>query len=230
MIKKIWHISDTHGYHDLLVIPENIDIVIHSGDFTNYKDLYRNETETSSFIRWYSGLLIPTKILVAGNHDTYVSRYTEDFRKICQTENIIYLQDEFLQIEGINFYGSPYTPSYGDWHFQKSRFKMDNIWKQIPVETDILVVHGPPKGILDLSYDKTHRLDQNGDRALKNNVIRVQPKMCLFGHIHSNEDIVNAGILKLAEHNILYSNGSVITHGKLNQLTSNGNIIDYDVV
>ena len=32
---KIWHISDTHTFHGLLDIPENIDMVIHSGDATN---------------------------------------------------------------------------------------------------------------------------------------------------------------------------------------------------
>ena len=28
---KLWHISDTHGYHDLLIVPKGIDWVIHSG-------------------------------------------------------------------------------------------------------------------------------------------------------------------------------------------------------
>ena len=40
---KILHISDTHGFHNLLTIPKDIDMVIHSGDSTNYKDLYKNE-------------------------------------------------------------------------------------------------------------------------------------------------------------------------------------------
>ena len=43
--KRIWHISDTHSYHDLLEIPKDIDIVIHSGDCSNVRDPYNNEPE-----------------------------------------------------------------------------------------------------------------------------------------------------------------------------------------
>ena len=66
---KILHISDTHGFHNLLTIPKDIDMVIHSGDSTNYKDLYKNEVELQDFIYWYSRVKVKYKILIAGNHD-----------------------------------------------------------------------------------------------------------------------------------------------------------------
>ena len=47
---KIWHISDTHTFHNLLEIPENIDMVIHSGDATNPKEPYSNKVEMENFI------------------------------------------------------------------------------------------------------------------------------------------------------------------------------------
>ena len=59
---KIWHISDTHGYHDLLSIPENIDIVTHSGDCSNDRNPYNNESEVRNFIDWYKLLPIKYKI------------------------------------------------------------------------------------------------------------------------------------------------------------------------
>ena len=71
---KIWHISDTHTYHGLLDIPENIDIVIHSGDATNPKDPYLSEDEMQNFIYWYSLLPIKHKVFVAGNHDVCIER------------------------------------------------------------------------------------------------------------------------------------------------------------
>ena len=53
---KLWHVSDTHSYHSLLTVPENIDIVIHSGDFSNYKEFYKNEPEAKDFLRSYEDL------------------------------------------------------------------------------------------------------------------------------------------------------------------------------
>ena len=44
---KIWHISDTHTYHELLEIPKGIDMVIHSGDCSNPRDPYTNEPEVT---------------------------------------------------------------------------------------------------------------------------------------------------------------------------------------
>jgi 3',5'-cyclic AMP phosphodiesterase CpdA len=69
---KIWHISDTHSNQALLKIPAGIDVVIHSGDATNYRDPYRNEPEMRAFIDWFASLPIPNKVFVAGNHDTSI--------------------------------------------------------------------------------------------------------------------------------------------------------------
>jgi 3',5'-cyclic AMP phosphodiesterase CpdA len=60
---KIWHISDTHTFHGLLQVPEDIDIVIHSGDCSNPRDPYNNEPEVRRFIDWYGRLPIKHKIL-----------------------------------------------------------------------------------------------------------------------------------------------------------------------
>jgi 3',5'-cyclic AMP phosphodiesterase CpdA len=38
---KIWHISDTHTFHKLLTRPEDVDMVIFSGDCSNPRDPYK---------------------------------------------------------------------------------------------------------------------------------------------------------------------------------------------
>jgi 3',5'-cyclic AMP phosphodiesterase CpdA len=38
---RIWHISDTHTYHNLLEVPTDIDMVIFSGDCSNPRDPYQ---------------------------------------------------------------------------------------------------------------------------------------------------------------------------------------------
>jgi len=48
----------------------------------------------------------------------------------------------------------------------------------------------------------------------------------MFGHIHNNEDIVNAGIRKVYGLDTIFSNGSVVTDRKFGKLTSNGNIFE----
>lgn len=226
---KILHISDTHGFHSLLDIPNDIDIIIHSGDFSNYKDQYKNEPEMRGFINWYSALNIKHKILIAGNHDSYVFHNKIAFKLLCKEKNIIYLENESAVIEGIHIYGTPYTPTFGDWYFMKARDKLYNVWQAIPEETDILVVHGPPKGILDLSYNHQGKLEFCGCKSLKTRITKeLNLKYCLSGHIHNNEDVINAGTMKLSNCDTIFSNGSVVTDGKFGKLSSNGNILEYD--
>ena len=223
---KIWHISDTHTYHGLLKVPEDIDMVIHSGDATNPRDPYVSEQEMLNFISWFSSLPIKHKVFVAGNHDLCVERnfITKiDFMK----NGIVYLENDYVEVEGLKIWGSPITPSFGNgWAFNKKREKTNEVWKHIPDDVDIVVVHGPPKGILDLSYDVTGKLEFCGDSSLKKRMLDVNPKLCLFGHIHNCEDIINAGTRKLSTHDTVYSNGSVVTDRKFGKLTSNGNIFE----
>ena len=211
---KIWHISDTHTYHGLLKVPEGIDIVIHSGDATNPKDPYLSEHEMRNFIYWYSLLPIKNKVFVAGNHDVCVERNfikKDDFERA----GIIYLENDEVKIEGLKIWGSPFTPSFGQgWAFNKRRDKLHDVWKYIPDDTDIVVVHGPPKGILDLSYNANNVLEFCGDLSLKKRILNIELKLCLFGHIHNCEDIINAGTMKLSTNDTIYSNGSVVTDGK----------------
>ena len=223
---KIWHISDIHTFHKLLEIPQGVDLVIFSGDCSNPRDPYTNEPEVRAFIDWYSDLPIKHKVFVAGNHDTSIERglvTKDDFSK----NGIHYLENTSVEIEGLKIFGSPYTPSFNNWAFMKARPKLDRVWnKAIPDDSDIVVVHGPPKGVLDLSYDRNGKLEFCGDKSLMNKLKIVEPKFMMFGHIHNNEDIVNAGTRKVYGLDTIFSNGSVVTDGKFGKLTSQGNIFE----
>jgi len=224
---KIWHISDTHGYHNLLVIPEDIDLVIHSGDFSNYRDPYKNEPEALNFLHWYSSLNVKHKILIAGNHDSYAYNVSRKFKEWAEHYNISYLENDYVTIDNIKFFGSPNTPNFGSWWFMKDRAKMDKHWKKVDEDVDVFICHGPPKTILDLSYDRVHKLEYCGCSSLRNHILnRIKPKYCLFGHIHNNKDIINAGVLKLSLYPTIFSNGSVVTDGKFGTLSSNGNVLE----
>jgi Icc-related predicted phosphoesterase len=224
---RIWHISDTHTFHTMLEVPTDIDMVIFSGDCSNPKDPFANEPEVRDFIDWYSTLPVKHKIFVAGNHDTsiekrLVTKY--DF----MNAGIIYLENEDVIIDGIKIFGSPHTPTFGyGWAFNKDRTKLDRIWRNIiDTDVDIVINHGPPKGILDLSLDRNGNLERCGDKSLLNRLMEVNPKLCLFGHIHNHQDIINQGTMKLSNLDTIFSNGSVMKDGRFGKLTSNGNVIE----
>ena len=224
---RIWHISDTHTYHNLLEVPTDIDMVIFSGDCSNPKDPYPNEVEVRGFIDWFASLKIQYKIFVAGNHDTSIENKfvtPEDFAR----RNIIYLENEDVIIDGIKIFGSPYTPTFGHgWSFNKDRTKLERIWRNIIDEdVDIVITHGPPRGTLDLSFDRAGNLERCGDKSLLNRVMEVNPKLCLFGHIHNHQDIINQGTMTLSGLQTIFSNGSVMKDGRFGKLTSNGNIFE----
>ena len=223
---KIWHISDTHTFHEMLTIPENIDVVIFSGDCSNPREPLPNSFEVLKFLKWFGELDIKYKIFVAGNHDTSIEK-----RLVVSTDfidnGIIHLYDDEVIIEGIKIWGSPYTPSFGfGWAFNRDRAKIYKVWEQIPEDTDIIVTHGPPKGILDISYDKNRNLEMCGDLSLKKRIRQLNPKLVCFGHIHNMTGVINQGYVRFADHNTIYSNGSVVTDGKFGQINNNGNIFE----
>ena len=221
----ILHISDTHTYHDLLKIPLGLDMIIHSGDCSNPRDPYNNEPEVRDFIDWYKEIPVKYKIYVAGNHDTSIEKGLVT-KKDFEDAGIIYLENESVVIEGIKIFGSPHTPNFGNWAFMKERTKLERFWRlAIDEDVNIVVTHGPPKGILDKSYDQRNNMEACGDKSLLNRILEVQPSYSLFGHIHNTKDIVNAGIQKLSVCNTFFSNGSVVTDGRFGKLSSNGNII-----
>jgi Icc-related predicted phosphoesterase len=223
---KVLHISDSHGYHDLLQIPEDIDMIIHSGDCSNSRDPYKNEQEVRTFIDWYKKVPVKYKIYVAGNHDTSIEKGLVTIGDFGEN-GIIYLENDYITIEGIKIFGSPHTPQFGQWAFMKDRVKLERFWrKAIHEPCDIIITHGPPKGILDKSYGRDGRMEACGDRSLLNIILELQPKYSLFGHIHNCEDIVNAGVLKLSNYETLFSNGSLVKDGRFGKLTSNGNIFE----
>ena len=226
MSLRTLHVSDTHTYHDLLKIPSGLDMIIHSGDCSNPRDPYNNEPEVRDFIDWYKELPIKYKIYVAGNHDTSIEKKLVT-KKDFEEAGIIYLENESVTIEGIKIFGSPHTPNFGNWAFMNERTKLERFWRlAIEEDVDIVITHGPPKGILDKSYDRNHYMESCGDKSLLNRILEVQPAYCLFGHIHNCKDIINAGMQKLSICDTWFSNGSVVTDGKFGKLSSYGNIIE----
>ncbi len=223
---NILHLSDSHSLHNLFPkeIFEGIDMVIHSGDCSNSGYLQHSILEITNFLNWYEMIPVAYKIFVAGNHDTAIARRAINKEDIAM-RGIQYLENESIEIEGIKIWGSPITPTFGDWSFMKARDKTHEVWKEIPDDTDILVVHGPPKNIRDLTLNRSNQLERCGDLALFNRVKVVQPKIMMFGHIHNFKDIQNQGVSTYHEMGrTQFSNASCVEDGRFDKgLTSFGN-------
>jgi Icc-related predicted phosphoesterase len=103
-------------------------------------------------------------------------------------------------IDGINIWGSPVSPWFYDWAFNRKRG--DDIrkhWDKIPPSTDILITHGPPYGILD----KTKRGELVGCKDILPLIEKIKPRLHVFGHIHEEN-----GMKKIGE--TIFVNGSVL--------------------
>jgi len=223
---RVWHISDTHCLHNNLIIPPDVDMVIHSGDCSNSRDPARNSNEVISFLDWFANLPIEYRIFVAGNHDVSIERrlitpsYINDL-------GIIYLENDSANIAGLNIWGSPITPSFGrGWAWNVARHKTKMVWDLIPDDTDIVITHGPPKRILDLSLDRENKLEFCGCESLFTRLIELEPTFSCFGHIHDSKKMKNSGLKKMGSCSTMFSNGSAVCDGKM-QVVNHGNILEY---
>lgn len=169
-------IADTHMFHADLVVPAG-DILIHAGDMCRSGLL----AELKMARDWLAALPHRHKIIIAGNHDRAFEEQPDAARALFK--DFIYLQDESCTIEGIRFYGSPWTPAYNDWAFNLPRGKrLAQKWALIPENTDVLITHGPPFGI----GDRSPMPEREGCIDLHARVQRIAPKFHLFGHIHQD--------------------------------------------
>lgn len=179
---KLVLISDTHNKHLDVDVPEG-DILIHAGDVSSRG----YEHEIKSFLNWFSNQPHKYKIFIAGNHDFFFERESDIVIKNIIPDNVIYLNDSGIEIKGINFWGSPIQPEFYNWAFNRARGEdIKKHWDLIPKDTDILITHGPPEGVLD----KTIRGESVGCSDLLHAVNIINPKIHVFGHIHEDYGII----------------------------------------
>ncbi|WP_445711663.1 metallophosphatase domain-containing protein [Flavobacterium sp.] len=188
-------ISDTHGLHNKLTL-QGGDILIHAGDVS----VRGTESEVLDFLNWFKKQPYTYKIFIAGNHDWFFEKESQEYIKSIIPKDVIYLNDSGVCIEGVNIWGSPIQPTFFNWAFNRARGKeIDAHWQLIPNNTDILITHGPPFGVLD----KIIKGQTVGCEMLLDKVREIKPKLHVFGHIHEAY-----GLHKHEE--VTYSNASVL--------------------
>lgn len=175
-------ISDTHGMHGEIIVPDG-DVLIHAGDILGKGTLF----ELDEFNDWLGTLPHKYKIVVAGNHDWCFESSERASRGLLS--NAIYLKDESVVIGNVHFYGAPWQPYFMNWAFNLKRSEdLREKWQLIPWDTDVLITHGPPKGVLDKVIDG----DNVGCEELAKAVIDIKPKYHVFGHIHEGYGVLES--------------------------------------
>lgn len=198
-------LSDTHTMGRKVGVPDG-DVLLHAGDLT----LRGTESETLAALEWLESLPHKHKVLVAGNHDFFFDNdapaifrdwrvrpfnFTPgDMQKrkeatLARYPGLTYLEDESTTIDGLKIYGSPWQPWFWDWAFNFPERDDGNaaraLWRHIPDDTDILLTHTPPLGILDRNLFDGRDNHRIGDQALAERLQDLPGlRAHVFGHFH----------------------------------------------
>lgn len=199
-------ISDTHA-EDGFIPDFSVDVAIHCGDLTDESKLdeFRQALALLRSINASLKLVIAgnhdftldtaffrkqaADAVSADSIDLeHIKREYGDFgeaRRLFSesgSDNITFLDEGIHHFKLQNgarlaVYASPFTPSLGEWGFQ---FKRGEGHDFATDKADVVITHGPPKGILDFTASK----ERGGCEDLFAAVARARPRLHCFGHIH----------------------------------------------
>mmetsp|Transcript_16731 Transcript_16731/g.18126 ORF Transcript_16731/g.18126 Transcript_16731/m.18126 type:complete len:280 (-) Transcript_16731:178-1017(-) len=100
--------------------------------------------------------------------------------------------DEASEFPPLKVYGSPWQPEFFSWAFNLTRGpELAEKWAMIPTDTDVLITHGPPHGILDKTSDKVNAGCEELSKLFDTGVI--SPRIHIFGHIHEGYGATRVG-------------------------------------
>jgi Icc-related predicted phosphoesterase len=175
-------ISDIHG---MLPDPNDCpdcDVLVIAGDICPDGD------ETAQYIwldiefRAWLEALNTTTVGIAGNHDFVF----EDEKLILDLKlPWTYLQDSVTEHDGMKFYGIPWVPLLRGWAFYKNDTDLEASFAKIPLDTDVIISHGPIWGIGDRTIGGVFA----GSMAALSAYIRVRPEAFICGHIHEGRGV-----------------------------------------
>lgn len=172
-----------HGVRPKL---EGGDLLIVTGDLTSHDE----EEQHFAFNEWLEKQPYKKIILIAGNHDTWIEKNECAGFSDYDGQKVEYLCDSGTEFEGLKIWGSPWTAQFKGINPKCTAFTVKNhdhteevlseCWNKIPLNTDILVTHGPPFGI----FDRPNRDQCVGSQSLLEKVLELKPRLHVFSHIH----------------------------------------------
>jgi hypothetical protein len=192
-------ISDLHSLPLPSPLPPG-DILVVAGDLTEGRPshLLSRLTELQSLKSKF-----PFIFVTGGNHDRALDdkcdsrdaalyddleERAECRRAFRRASGIIYLENSGVEVcvngRTIKVWGSPgslATTRQTCFGYTAGKEAQD-LWAQIPADTDILITHGPPLGYMDK--------DGLGCEELRKALWRVKPLVHVFGHVHEGHGVL----------------------------------------
>ena len=167
---KVVAFSDTHGKHRLVYDVTEGDVLLFAGDMTEHGRL----REVQDFADWMESFDHEFKLAIAGNHDyCFEDHRREEAVEELESRGITYLENSSVEYRGLTFYGSPFSDTFDKYVFNDG-------FGEIPEETDVLVTHGPPEGVLDELGEYGHIGSEELKKVLEDESFEAH----IFGHVH----------------------------------------------
>ncbi|MFY0618401.1 metallophosphoesterase family protein [Shimia sp.] len=188
---KILAFSDLHraasAARRLVAASQEADLVIAAGDFTNHRQ------DLEGALGLIADIAAPI-VMVPGNNESEA-----ELRAAAPT-NATVLHGEAYEFEGLRLFGLgyavPVTP-FKDWSCDLDEPTAAAMLAACG-DTDILISHSPPKGVVDVTSAGVSL----GSTAVLEAIQRIAPPLVVCGHIHDcwrkeamvgNSRVVNLG-------------------------------------
>lgn len=194
-------VSDTHN--NRIQNLQDGEVLIHNGDFSGRGKIHELGAfcaDLKIYKEKYKHIIV-----ICGNHDFCGEQQPLVTAQMISDTGAIYLNESSVEIEGFKIFGSPITPWFHNWAFNRFPNEIEKNWNKIPLDTQILVTHGPPHGILD----KLDHLGSNpganvGCPFLAAKIKELKDlKLHSFGHIHE-------GYGTIEQDGVTYVNASLL--------------------
>ncbi len=176
--------SDTHGQHEQLGVLE-ADLLLHCGDLCG--GMRRGEDELARLDAWFARQRVSQILVVGGNNDAAVQTRIREGRPVFR--HALALQDQGVVFDGIRFYGSPWVPDLAGMAYHADDRTLRARWAEIPRDTDVLLTHTPPVGVLD----RSSRGESLGCPLLAQALATRAVALHAFGHIHASAGVQARG-------------------------------------
>ena len=189
---RIYAVADIHGKPEKIALvrekTEGLkpDALIVAGDITNYFN-------SANVVEQLNQMPVPV-LAVRGNTDLKkVDRLLDDYSN---TSSLHLKEQKFNSQKFVGVSGTipvPFSSRIG-WREKK----IINTLEALVDDNSVLVVHSPPRGVLDEAFGRFHA----GCRRLYQLVVQRQPRLVLCGHIHERPGVASIGQTTVVNCNI----------------------------
>ncbi|KAL4911535.1 fungal-specific transcription factor domain-containing protein [Aspergillus multicolor] len=171
-------------------------------------------SELRKTMAWIAAADFDVKIVICGNHDVtldapfyysnsinFHSKHPESPRECLEiitnaSPSVVFLQHQSALVRlrkavGPNtifkVFGSPYSQCDGNWAFLYEAHEAEQLWRDIPLDADVVVTHMPPHLRCELDNEpptESSGLAVTGCAGLRERLRTVRPCVAVCGHVH----------------------------------------------